>query len=459
MAVDDGKIVQAEQAVLGSMLIDAGCVPQLLSEVDERDFSTATYRMIFQAIRALYQEGQPIDAVVVAGRIGAEQYSGLLIELMEVTPTSANCMAYAAIMREQATLARLRGIGAELQTAVSVDEANKLITALTEYGTLGHRVEAWSMAELLQNFMARQTAPPKEYIKYGLPAVDDGTFTERGDVVMIGGAPSDGKTAFALAVAWHMAKDHRVGFFSLETSREKLEDRLVASGFQVSFSAIKQQKLSEQEWQTIADGCADASARDLTVLRSSGMTASDVAAISRARGFEIIFIDYVQLLNPETPRGANRSEQMADVSVRLHRFAQQSRTTVIELAQLSRQERGSKRERDMFDLGESSQFEKDADLILLLYRPLEGTKFNPNDKDSDTLDPQTTRILRVAKNKEGRWGRWVLYFDGDKQSFSTYAPSLGSRFRELHKQIRDAGKNCKDQIQFHEIQSNGSEPL
>lgn len=459
MAVDTTKAVYAEQAVLGSMLIDAGCIPQLLSEVDEKDFSTAAYRVVFQAIRALYQEGKPVDAVVVAGRIGVEQYSQLLVELMEITPTSANCMEYAAIMREQATLARLRNIGAELQIAESVDAANKLIATLTEYGTLGARVEAWTMSELLQDFMDRQTAPPKEYLKYGLPAVDNGTFTERGDVVMIGGAPSDGKTAFALTVAWNMAKAHKVGFFSLETSREKLEDRLVASGFNISFAAIKQQKLSELDWQTIADGVGDASARDLTVLRSPGMTASDIAAISRARGFEIIFIDYVQLLKPETPRGASRSEQMADVSVRLHTFAQQSRTTVIELAQLSRQERGSKRERDMFDLGESSQFEKDADLILLLYRPQDGTKFNPNDKDSETLDPQTTRILRVAKNKEGRWGRWVMYFDGDKQSFTAYAPSIGSQYRDLHKRIREAAKQAPGQVTFREIKETGQEPF
>ena len=165
----------------------------------------------------------------------------------------------------------------------------------------------------------------------------------------------------------------------------------------------------------------------------------------------MVFIDYVQLITPEQIRGVSRADQMAEVSRALHTFAQTTGTTVIELAQLTRQERGSNRERDMFDLGESSQFEKDADIIMLLFRPPKGARYDENDKHSEELDPQKTRILRVAKNKEGSWGRWPLVFDGARQRFSIMQPNA---FLAVQKAVRDAKKGRAEksqQLSFQEL--------
>ena len=171
--------------------------------------------------------------------------------------------------------------------------------------------------------------------------------------------------------------------------------------------------------------------RDLTVLQASGMTATEIQATSQAYGFQVVFIDYVQLVAPESDRRANRQEQMAGVSMALHTFAQKTGTMVVELAQLTRQERGGWREPDMHDLKESGQFEQDADMIFLLFRP------NPKDED---LDQEKNRILKIAKNKEGRRGRWPLYFDGDTQTFSVVTDTSG---HNVMRRLVNAGRKAK----------------
>ena len=262
--------------------------------------------------------------------------------------------------------------------------------------------------------------------------VDEGSFAELGDVVMIGGYPSDGKTALALMMAYHMAAKYKVGFFSLETGKRKVRDRMVSHVAQISARDIKLRKLSEEDWTALAAKSADMARRDLTVLQASGMTATEIQATSQAYGFQVVFIDYVQLVAPESDRRANRQEQMAGVSMALHTFAQKTGTMVVELAQLTRQERaGGWREPDMHDLKESGQFEQDADLIFLLFRP------NPKDEE---LDQEKNRILKIAKNKEYKRGRWPLYFDGDTQTFSVVTDMSGHK---VMRRLVNAGRKAK----------------
>ena len=288
------------------------------------------------------------------------------------------------------------------------------------------------MREMLDDFFTAQDpdTPAPQYITSGIRELDEGSFTELGDVVMIGGYPSDGKTALALSMAYHMAKTHKVGFFSLETSKQKVRDRMVSHVAQISAQAIKRRALTEADWKLLAEKSTDMVKRDLTVLRGAGTTVSEIQAISQAYGFQIIFIDYVQLVVPELDRRANRQEQMASVSIALHTFAQATGTLVIELAQLTRPERaGSWREPDMHDLKETGQFEQDADMIYLLFRP------DPKDK---TLSQDDHRMLKIAKNKEFRRGTWPLYFDGDKQTFSIMTDDKG-----VMRQMVEAGKAAR----------------
>lgn len=430
--------LDAERAVLGSMLIDERIVRDVLACVDAKDFLTSTNRLIYQAARALFREGTPVDPFTLRDRIG-EQYSDYLVQLMEITPTSANWKAYADAMRQQAALRRIRELADQLAMAVHLDDCREAVAELGQLMGPGRKVDTWTAKEMLEDFYASQDpdAPAPEYITTGIEVIDQGTYTELGDVIMIGGEPSSGKTAFALMMAYHMADQYKVGFFSLETSKEKVRDRMMAHMAQVDFNSIKRHELGERDWTSVAAKGADFARRDLTVLRASGMTATEIQAVSQAYGFQIIFIDYVQLVVPETAKNAIRSEQMASVSRALHSFAQSSRTLVVELAQIARMDRSSGwREADMHDLKESGQFEQDADIIYMLFRP--------NPRNEDGLDEEKHRILKIAKNKEYRRGKWPLYFDGAKQTFSTMVEDGSAQSKKVLRDLQAAGKAARN---------------
>ena len=425
--------LDAERGVIGSLLIDESLVREMVSVVDAQDFLNPANRLIFQAARQLFRDGKPVDALTIRDRVGS-QYSDYMTQLMEITPTSANWREYAALMHSQATTQRIKNLAQYiLENAVTLDDCRQPCADMAQLLADGRRIDAWTMQEMMEDFFRAQDpdAPAPEYVTYGLEVLDQRNYTELGDVVMIGGYPSDGKTALALMMAYHMAARYKVGFFSLETDKRKVRDRMVASVAQIDFDAIKRRTLTESDWAGLAAKSTDMSKRDLTVLRAAGMTVADIQSASQAYDFQVAVIDYEQLITPDVSRRAPRSEQMADVSRALHTFAQSSGTLVIELAQLTRQERGSWREPDMHDLKESGQFEQDADIIFLLYRP------SPSD---DTLDQEKNRILKIAKYKEGPRGRWPLYFDGPKQIFSVMTDADG---KAVLRQLVNAGKKAK----------------
>ena len=448
------QALDAEQGVIGAMLIAPEIARDVLARVDGEDFLSEANRQIFQTARALLRAGAPVDPMTIRDRLGAE-YTQYMMQLMEVTPTAANWEVYASLMHRQATLRRIRDVAGQLESAATLEECRPLCADLTQLLSDRRQVDAWTMQEMLEDFFHSQdpdTAAP-EYITTGFSEVDQGNYTELGDVLMIGGYPSDGKTALALMLAYHMAGQYKVGFFSLETDKRKVRDRMVSHIGQIDFGTIKHRTLREEDWKVLAQKSQDIISRDLTVIRGAGMTATEIAAISQAYAFQVIFIDYVQLVIPEVDRRAPRSEQMADVSRTLHTFAQRSGTLVVELAQLTRPEKGPWREPDMHDLKESGQFEQDADIIYLLFRP---------DPKSKEFDQDEHRILKIAKNKESRRGKWPLYFDGSKQTFSILVDPTG---KAVLRSLVDAGKKAKSrkqgdgQVTIHEIQDTGDMPF
>lgn len=457
---------QAENAVIGSMLIDETQVPAILSAVDIADIQDPGNRRIFQAARALFQAGQPVDPFTVRDKLGSLATDRLTL-LLDTTPTSANWREYASLMHEQATLSRIRALAESLADEQTLDGCRDKVAALSELMAAGKEIDAWSMTDAYREFTAAQTSQEKrEYITYGIRELDEGTYTERGDVIVIGGEPSSGKTAFSLQIAYHMAKTMNVGFFSLETGQRKLTDRLVSSVAGIDFNAIKKQDLAESDWMRIAEAGQEFTSRRLSLIRGSGMTASQIQAISRSYGFDVIFIDYVQLITPEGDPRAGVTQAVAAISRSLHTFAQSSNTLVVELAQLARpQKAGGYREPDMHDLKETGQLEQDADAVLLLYKPKEGTTIYDVE-----VDISKTRFLKVAKQKEGRLGRWPMFFDGSKQSFAVMVnPTNEDVMRHYRnasraakeKRAEDERRAAKDQqqVSFEEITVDGDEPF
>lgn len=454
--------LEAEQAVVGSLLVagtmgDAETIRGLLSAVHEEDLLNPVDKAVFQAARTLFRSGGAVDPITIRDRIGG-QYSNYLAQLMDITPTTANWSEWARITHEQAAVQRARALAEPLSLAVTLDDCRPIGAQLGQLLSDGRRLDTWTVPQLLDSFFESQDpdAPKPEYVTFGLQVLDEGSYIEPGDVVVIGGYPSDGKTALSLQMAWHMARKYRVGFFSLETDRRKLRDRLIAHAAGLDLSDIKRRALDDAAWESLAKQQADLAKRDLTLVEAAGMSAADIETASRAYGFQVIFIDYIQLVVPEGSSGGTRSEQMASVSRALHTFAQKTGTLVVELAQLTRQDKktdkyGNEIRRDptMHDLKESGQFEQDADMVLLLFRP------GPKDKGPDDLElnEENHRLLKIGKNKEGRWGDWVLYFDGGKQTFSVVTDSRGvmRRFQAEGRKAKERNKRDPDQVEIKEL--------
>lgn len=451
--------LDAEMAVIGSMLIDESIVCSVLGKVDPRDFCADQNRLIFQAARDLFRAGEPVDPITIRGKVG-EQYSQYMIDLMSITPTSANWEVYAAAMHEQATVIRVRDLALRIANSNTLEECRPLTAQLGDLLAAGAGIEAWTMDDALAYFSASQSpdAAKKQYISYGIKEVDEGSYTELGDVVMIGGYPSDGKTSFALSLAYHMASKHNVGFYSFETRPAKLTDRLATQTMDISFDAIKRKQLEEADWERMVERSEDFLSRKLTFVAASGMSVSQIESMSRAHSFDVIFIDYVQLIRPEVGSRYGRTEQVAEISRALHSFAQSSGTLVVELAQLTRADKSSSwREPDMHDLKESGQFEQDADSILLLFRP----------DPKSNYDRAKTRVLKIAKNKEGRWGKWLLNFDGEHQTFGVIhdADSNAAMQKYLNsakkEKVMRRAKNAqiRGQQEFQEISEDEDSPF
>lgn len=454
--------LEAEQAVVGSLLVagsrgDAETIRGLLSAVHEEDLLIPVDKAVFQAARTLFRSGGAVDPITIRDRIGG-QYSDYLAQLMDITPTTANWSEWARITHEQAAVQRARALAEPLSLAVTLDDCRPIGAQLGQLLSDGRRLNTWTVPQLLDSFFESQDpeAPKPEYVTFGLRVLDEGSYIEPGDVVIIGGYPSDGKTALALQTAWHMAAKYRVGFFSLETDRKKLRDRLIAHAAGLDLADIKRRNLGDTAWEELAKRQADFVKRDLTLVDAAGMSAADIETASRAYGFQVIFIDYIQLVTPERSSGGTRSEQIAAVSRTLHTFAQKTGTLVVELAQLTRQDRKTgkdgkeiRRDPTMQDLKESGQLEQDADMILLLFRP------GPKDKgpDGQELNEETHRLLKIAKNKEGRWGDWVLYFDGGRQTMSVVTDNMGvmRKFQAEGRKARSRNKRDPNQVEFTEI--------
>lgn len=459
--------LEAENAVIGALLLDERLAPSILAAVDVADIGDAANRRIYQAARALLLEDKPIDPVTLRNQLGAE-YTDRLMKLMEVVPTTANWREYAAIMHEQAVLTRIRDMAHDLMAESTLEGCRGKIAALGEMLSAGRGIEAWTMADAYRYFMSTQDDNEEvEYVSYGIREVDESTFTELGDVIVVGGEPSSGKTLLALQMAYHMAKRYKVGFFSLETKPKKLTVRLVSGAIDIDFSAIKRHQLRESDWQRVAEGGQDFTTRNLVLLRGGGMTASQIQAISRSYGFEVIFVDYVQMIVPETDPRLGQTQAMAAVSRSMHMFAQSSGTLVVELAQLSRPDKQSKwREPTMHDLKETGQLEQDADIILLLYKPKPGTEI-----DGVEIDVEESRILKMAKQKEGPLKSWLMHFDGAKQRMSIMAGPDGQavmrHFAEKAKarKAKDAAKTARrgdpvpGQVKLEEVEDDGTMPF
>lgn len=432
--------LEAETAVIGALLISPEIVKDVLFTVREQDFGIEINRKIFRAARDLYLRAESVTAYSIRDKVGKDS-SDYIAQLVYITTTSADWRENAIRMADQASMRRMQDLAMQMAAATTAQECRELEAKLHQEQTGGRQIMAYTMEDMIQDFAARQTdKTPLEYVSYGLAEVDAGTYTQQGDVVVIGGYPSAGKTALALQMAMWMARKWRVGFFSLETDHRKVTDRAIAMLNDISFTAIKRRELTDKDWERFAAKSAAAASLKFTLIEAAGWGVSDITSAAEAYDFDVIFIDYVQLIRPSTTNPM-RSEQVAEISRELHAFAQSRKKLVIELAQLIREERPSMQKKTnkpqqneprMSDLKESGQLEQDADMIFMVYRPVEGGDY----------DPAKSRFLSIVKNKEGLRLRTLLWFDGDKQTFT---PMTMESAREREEDEKIVERNARNE--------------
>lgn len=411
MSQTNTQYYTAQRSVIGSLLLDAPHVAGMVMHRTRPEDYTGECRTIFEACRELFQVGKPIDPTTVRARIGKE-YTAFLLQLMEETPTAANVEEYIALTVEQAKLAKLQGMALALAGAVTMEEAQRLMAQANRIVGGRPGVKIVTMEQGLLDFYERQRTPAN-LVPWGLERVDGTLRCEYGDFVVLGGYPSAGKTALSLQLAWTQAKDKRVGYFSLETKPEKMIDRTVTAVCGVDFGRIKAHKLEEIDWREIEYRSSSMVGRKLEIIQAGGLSVVDIQALALAGRYDIIYVDYLQLIAAEDRRRSDY-EQVTQISKDLHTMAQTTGITVCALSQLSRPQKGGEQEKapGLHSLRQSGQIEQDADGVLLLYK-------------EEPKNPRSRRCLKIAKNKDGEAGGIAyLVFDGAHQRFRESAVDM-----------------------------------
>lgn len=406
--------LESQIGVLGSMLIDPEVVGSMLHQLTAEDFIEGRYRNIFQAFKRLQAQGKTPDPFMVNDALGGN-YKGILAELMELTPTSANAEEYAGNLRRRARQYHLAELGEQLAEAAAqdLDEAQLVVDKISALSCEKPGVRIAGLRQCYEAFLDRHAEgkqPP--YFTWGIPALDDLIYVEPGDFIVLGGYPSAGKTALALQMCLHIAEKKRVGYFYYENNDRKLFDRLVALKAKVPFGKIKRFDLQEEDFEQIVAVQNSLTSPDLEFVDASGMTAGDVRALALSRHYELVVVDYLQKIpGSRERRGSSDFERVSEVSGDLQNLGRQTGTAVLALSQLSRPEKGTKSFPGMHAFRQSGQIEQDADVALLLFR-------------EDENDPANqVRTFKIGKNKEGEAGVSLsMAFDGKTQTFSRVFP-------------------------------------
>lgn len=400
MAISE-QWLYAQQSVLGSVFISPECAGKLVFGVGEEDF-TATYRTMYKAVRDLYTTGKAVDPVTVLNQMGGgSEYRQLIAQLMDVTPTAANVDDYIEVCRSCSRVHRYQEMGAALQTVETAQQAEEILGSANQI-TVGKGMVSWTLSEALHDFF-RRYSKKTEYLPWFLHQLNPRLTVEFGDFCLLGGRPSSGKSAFALeaAVYWAVVCGYRVGFYSHETSREKLTNRMIAACARVPLDAVKHGTLTEKQLQDVCDVAASINAAPIDLISCAGKTVAEMQAFALSRRHQIVIVDYLQIV---AGPGKDEYSQVSAISKGLHIMCQSLGIFCLALCQLSRT-RGARPALE--DLRSSGQLEQDADAVLFLHR-----------KEGADME----REFIIAKNKEGECRATKLHFDGPIQHFSYLGP-------------------------------------
>ena len=424
--------LEGEQAVLGSMLIDPDCVKNVMDRLRPGDFYLRQNREIFETIYTMFSYARPIDGITVFGEM---EKAGLtdgntrsyLAQLMEITPTSANVLEYAAIVRDKALLRLVAQAAGEITALVQegMGEAGEILEASEQ------KIYAIRRGQSAQEMVPlRQVLPDvldrlgemSEHenhlpgLSTGLSAIDQKiTGLNKSDLILLAARPGMGKTSLALNVALNVAKGGKtVAVFSLEMSREQLATRLLSSEALVENNRLRTGLLRETDWEKIAGAATVLNRLDIRIDDNPLLSVADMnAKCRRLEGLALVVVDYLQLMTSAGGGrgGENRQQVVSDMSRMLKIMAKELNVPVICLSQLSRANEKRDDKRPMLsDLRESGAIEQDADIVLFLYR---------DDYYNEDSEKHNIAECIVAKNRHGETGKVELRWMPEYTQFST----------------------------------------
>ena len=421
---------EAEQAILGSMLIDPACIPDVVNKVKGSEFYIDTNREIFETMFSMFSLGQRIDPVTVLDQMklrdcwkeNSQQY---LLELMDVTPTAANVLEYCAIVRERALLRNLGDSAREISDLVyggtadaqqALELAERRVYALRKENSVGGLVP---LTQVLQDVLRQISTAAEQGSKVpglttGLADIDEALMgMGPGDFILIASRPGMGKTSIALnmAVAAAKASGKTVAIFSLEMSRQQLVMRLLSGESHIDNYQLTQGRLSPEEWSRLAEAAGTLSRVDIRIDDNPSMTVAELSAqCRRIDDLGLVMVDYLQLMQSagsgHSWANESRTQAVSDISRMMKVTAKELGVPLVCLSQLSRANEGRQNKRPMLsDLRESGSIEQDADAVIGLYR--EGYY------DRECEDPNSAEAI-ILKNRRGRVGtvylRWLPEF-------------------------------------------------
>ena len=418
---------EAEQAVLGSMLIDADCIKDVMDRLQPQDFYLRQNREIFETIYSMFIYSKPIDGVTVAREmekagVYREDTRAYLLQLMEVTPTSANVLEYAGIIRDKALLrsmAKAAGdIAAMVQEGVGnageiLASAEQKIYAIRQGRGSQEMTHVGVVVEEVMDQLAKLTAgaePPG--LSTGLSAVDRKiNGLNKSDLLLLAARPGMGKTSMALNVALSVAKaspEKTVAVFSLEMSKEQLVTRLLANEGLIENTRLATGNLRESDWEKIAQAASVLNRTNIRIDDNPLLTVADMnAKCRRLENLGLVVIDYLQLMT-SGKAVESRQQEVSDFSRALKLLAKELEVPVVALSQLNRgPEMRQDKKPQLSDLRESGSIEQDADVVFLVHRP------DAYDKEDR---PGEADII-MAKHRNGPTDTFNLAFLGAYSKF------------------------------------------
>lgn len=427
--------IEAEQSVVGAMLMDKDAILTAAEIISGQDFYQTAYGVIFDSMIELFNEGKPVDLVTLQERLKEKDVPPEIAslefvrDLVSAVPTSANVKYYAQIVADKSMLRKLIKLNDEISnTCYAGKESLETILETTEK----------SMFQLLQQRNTGEYVPIRQVVLNALDKIEKaskskGTVTgiptgfidldyklsglQPSDLILVAARPSMGKTAFVLNIAQYVAfkKDRATAIFSLEMSKEQLVNRLFSLESQVDAQALRTGNMKDSDWEKLIEGAGIIGKSKLIIDDTPGISVSELRSKCRKykleHGLDLIIIDYLQLMTGSVgKRSESRQQEISEISRSLKGLARELNVPVIALSQLSRAVESRPDKRPMLsDLRESGAIEQDADVVMFIYRDEYYNKDSEYKKQAEII---------IAKQRNGPVGTVHLAWLGEYTKFA-----------------------------------------